>query len=132
MVITSLHHFHCRLLNTRRYKHLLANIFRIADENLAFQRERDGIKNFNSLGIDIDLVFESRDNMWRFESALLRVVGSTTSNKRPRFIAESEKSDYEEASEMINDDKGVAITVGLNIYSGSGSSYSSVCSSLPA
>lgn len=57
----------------------------------------DGIK-CNGYDIDIDLVFEERPWMLLFQTHLLKIVGNTTSNKKPGIAVESKVTgdDYEE------------------------------------
>lgn len=99
-----LHHYHCRLLHARHLKCFRASVYEIAEENLAFVRKDygDGIK-CDSFDLEIDFVFEERSWMLRFQSALLRIAGDTTSNKKPKFAAELKTSG--ESDEDEDDDE---------------------------
>ncbi len=104
---TVLHHYHCRLLYARRLKCFRANVYKIAEENLAFIREGfgDGIKTkCDSFDIDLDLVFKEESWMLRFQSALFRIAGNTTSNKKPRIAVELESKDDGESVDNEDDE----------------------------
>ncbi len=55
----------------------------------------DGIKCV-AFDIEIDLVFKEESWMLKFQSALLRIAGNATSNKKPRIARESDGDDEEE------------------------------------
>jgi hypothetical protein len=104
-----LHRYHCRLFHARHLKCFRANVYKIAEENLAFVRDAedsgDGIK-CDAYDIDIDLVFKEESWMLKFQSALLRIAGNTTSNKKPRITEESKgarEDDSDEDEEEEND-----------------------------
>jgi len=79
------HIYQCTLKNGRHRKCFRANLFRIAEDNLAFMQEGavngalDGIL-VEGYDIKVRLVFEERPWMLKFQSALLLQAASTTGN----------------------------------------------------
>lgn len=82
--------YSCILKNSRHHKCFRANLFKIAEDHLALTRhvEVDGVPDgISTDGFDIKvrLVFKEESMMFKFQSALLWQVASTTGNKRPRY-----------------------------------------------
>lgn len=85
-----MHVYSCILKNGRYRKCFRANLFKIAEDNLAFTRDIvvDGVPDgilIDGFDVKVQLVFKEEAWMLKFQSALLLQVASTTRNKRPRY-----------------------------------------------
>ena len=80
--------FQCTLRNGRTRKCFRANVFKLAEEYLAFRRKNttDGI-TVSGKDFVVQLVFQERDWMLQFESAILGQCASTTADKKPKYEA---------------------------------------------
>ena len=94
----------CILKNGRTRECFRANVFKLAEENLAFVRKTstDGIA-VSGKDIIVQLVFEEKAWMLKFESAILYQCASTTANKKPKYEADQviakPRGDEEESEE---------------------------------
>ena len=81
--------FQCTLKNGRTRKCFRANVFKLAEDNLAFRRKipTDGIA-VSGKDVIVQLVFKKESWMLKFESAILYQCASTTANKKPKYEAE--------------------------------------------
>lgn len=78
--------FQCTLKNGRTRKCFRANVFKLAEENLAFSRKTttDGI-SVSGKDVVVQLVFKDESWMLKFESAILIQCASTTTDKKPKY-----------------------------------------------
>ena len=111
-----LHLYECFLLNSRHRKCFRANLFKLAEDHLAHKRQpRDvgeALENVDGIhvrgwDVHVRLVFESREYVLKFQSAVLTQAASVTPNKRPLYSA-SAKAETEEGAQG-----GDAMTVSI-------------------
>jgi hypothetical protein len=114
--------YQCRLIDGRRRKCFRANLFKIAEENLAFARPAtaDGLPDgifADGFDVVIRLVFKEEAWMLKFQSALLVQVATTTGNKRPRYISDKaragtngdDEEDHENDLDVPIDDEALSV-----------------------
>lgn len=80
----SLFHYSCQVVNARTRKCFRASLFALAEEFIAFTRSgsNDGISCAGK-NIALSLVFEQKEQLYKFQSALLNRVSFITGSKRP-------------------------------------------------
>lgn len=99
------------MLSARHRKCFRANIYKIAEDNLAFVRDGEGFSDgiiCQNFDIEVSLVFEEKSHMLWFQSALLLQIAQTTSSKRPRYASEAKlPSENEDDDDEENGDREV-------------------------
>jgi hypothetical protein len=97
--VSNVHVYQCCLANARHRKCFRVNIFKLAQEYLAFVRsdnDRDGI-----IGEGFELVFKEESQMLKFQNALLAQCAYTTANKKPRYDIELHDQNAENDSNTV-------------------------------